>query len=136
MTSGVLLDTHALVWLALGETSLGRRGRAMIDDALKDDAVYVSAISFFEIATLCRRGRLQLYAAIEVWRQRVLQQGIIEIPVQGDVAIAAADLDGLPGDPADRLITAAALSRGYTLVTADERILGWAGTLLRHDARR
>jgi hypothetical protein len=33
------------------------------------------------------------------------------------------------------LIVATALERGATLLTADERILGWKHTLVRHDAR-
>ena len=43
---------------------------------------------------------------------------------------------GRDGDPIDRLIVATALERGATLVTADEWLLGWRGTLERHDARR
>ena len=136
MSNGVLLDTHVLVWLALGERSLGQKARARIDDALKSDAVFVSPISFFEIATLRRRGRLLLHEEVAAWRVKVLRQGLVETPLQGDIAIAAAELGGLPGDPADRLITATALSQGCALVTADEGILGWGGTLQRYDARR
>ena len=53
----------------------------------------------------------------------------------GQIGILAGELDGLPGDPADRIITATALLRGHTLLTADQRILGWSGTVRRQDAR-
>jgi hypothetical protein len=33
-------------------------------------------------------------------------------------------------------VTATALLHGATLVTADDRILAWSGTLQRHDARQ
>ncbi len=135
MNSGILLDTHALVWLAFADARLGPRARSLIDATLKDDAVFVSAISFFEVATLSRRGRLRLYEGAATWRRAVLQRGITEAPLVGEVAIAAADLDGLPGDPADRIITATAIVRDATLVTADERILGWSGNVRRQDAR-
>ena len=61
--------------------------------------------------------------------------GLIEIPVDGDIAIRANELTGLHADPADRLIIATALG-GHTLVTADARLLSWSGRLTRMDARK
>ena len=69
------------------------------------------------------------------WRQTALSLGISELPLTGDIGIRAVELGGLPGDPADRMITATALARGATLITADLRILEWTGRLARHDAR-
>ena len=43
--------------------------------------------------------------------------GIVEIPLTGEIGILSAELEGLPGDPADRIITATALLRGHTLLT-------------------
>jgi PIN domain nuclease of toxin-antitoxin system len=131
----VLLDTHALVWLAFADRSLGVSSRTLIDNALNDYAVFVSAISFFEIATLRRRSRLLLYAETDDWRREVLQNGVLEAPVTGEISVLAGSLDGLPGDPADRIITATAIAQGFTLVTADQRILTWSGNLRCQDAR-
>ena len=85
---------------------------------------------------LVRSGRLGLAVAVAEWRRRALDLGIIEASVTGQIGILAGELDGLPGDPADRIITATALLRGHTLLTADQRILEWSGQLARHDARR
>jgi hypothetical protein len=49
---------------------------------------------------------------------------------------AAATLVDFHPDPADRFITATALLHGATLVTADDRILRWSGTLQQHAARQ
>jgi PIN domain nuclease of toxin-antitoxin system len=57
------------------------------------------------------------------------------LPLTGEVGIAAAALIDIYPDPADHFITATALLHGATLVTADDRILAWSGTLRRHDAR-
>ena len=84
---------------------------------------------------LVRSGRLDLAVEVAEWHRRVLDLGIIEAPVTGRIGILAGELDGLPGDPADRIITATALLPGHTLLTADHRILGWSGTVLRQDAR-
>jgi PIN domain nuclease of toxin-antitoxin system len=43
------------------------------------------------------------------------------------IAAMTVGLHGLPVDPADRLIAATALCHDLTLVTADERIVGWGG---------
>ena len=56
------------------------------------------------------------------------------IPVDGDIGIRASALADFHADPADRIIVASAL-RGHRLVTADERILAWAGYVDRLDAR-
>ena len=135
MSSLVLLDTNALIWAVEGHERLGPDSRNIADSALREDRLFVSAISFWEVALLARRGRVVLaYPCVE-WRQNALSLGIEELPLTGEIGIRAAELDGLPGDPADRVITATAMAQGATLMTADSRILEWTGQLSRHDAR-
>ncbi len=131
----VLLDTHALWWLLGGEVNLGREALRLVQAALRSDGLIVSAISFWEIAMLIRRRKLSLDTSVSAWRQQVLQLGIKEVAVTGDIGIVAVELSDFPADPADRIIAATASLGGATLLTADERILGWNGILPRHDAR-
>ena len=84
---------------------------------------------------LQEKGRIDLGSDMRAWRTRLLKDGLVEIPVDGDIAIRANGLTDFHADPADRLIVATALG-GHTLVTADERILSWSGRLDRLDARR
>jgi PIN domain nuclease of toxin-antitoxin system len=132
----ILLDTHALIWLAEGHPQLGDRARQLADNALAHDGLGVSAITFWEIAMLHQRRRIQLLPPVAAWRQRLIEHGVREWPVTGEVGMAAAALLEFHPDPADRFITATALLYGATLVTADDRILAWSGTLQRHDARQ
>ena len=60
-----------------------------------------------------------------MWRRELLDQGIAEIQVDGDIGIRAAELTDFHGEPVDRIIVATALG-GYQLVTADRRILEWS----------
>ena len=130
-----LLDTHALLWLTEGSPELGPRARAAADAALAEGDLAVSAITFWEVAMLQRKRRIELNQTVSAWRERVLSMGLEEVPVDGAIGIAAATLDGLHDDPADRLIVTTATRLGAVLVTADQRILEWGGGARVHDAR-
>ena len=93
----------------------------------------MSAISFWEVAMLAAKGRLRLDANVLAWRREHLEQGVVEIPVDGETGIRAAGLTSFHADPADRLIVATALA-GHRLMTSDRRILAWPGSLNRLDA--
>lgn len=131
----VLLDTHVAVWLATDDDRLGRRTRTLIANESRRGALAISAFSFREIALLIERGRLKSsIPAIEL-RLRLLQAGLNEVPLGGDIAIASTELP-LHGDPADRFIVASAISLSATLVTADGKLLAWKHSLKRQDAQR
>ena len=95
--------------------------------------VAVSAITFWEVGMRVQKGQLDLGFELQVWRRTLLDEGLIELPVDGDIAVRAGLLANMHGDPADRLIVATAL-QGYRLVTSDRRILDWPGHLSRLDA--
>jgi PIN domain nuclease of toxin-antitoxin system len=131
----ILLDTHVLVWFAEDSGELGRKATRSADRALQRGEVAVSAVTFWEIAMLAERGRLTLDLPPIQMRLETLRRGISEIPVSGEIAIAAAQLAHFHGDPADRMIVATAISNGAILLTADESVLGWRGPLRTQDAR-
>ena len=83
---------------------------------------------------LLDRGRIALTDDVVPWRASLLADGLIEIPVNGDIGIRANRLPNFHRDPADRIIVATALE-GHRLITADELILQWSGSLDRLDAR-
>ena len=131
----IVLDTHTLVWLDQGSERLGKTARQTIDRAYESEGLSVSAISFWELAVLKSKGRIEL-PPLRKWRQDLIDMGLIEFPVSGDIGISSAELTNFHPDPADRLIIATALWQDATLLTADKRILEWGGTLERLDARK
>jgi PIN domain nuclease of toxin-antitoxin system len=131
----VVLDTNALVWSVENAATLGKRAAVVIDEAVAEGGAYVSAISFWELALKISQGRFRLAATISDWRADVLRLGVHEVPVDGAIGIAANDLGGLHKDQADRLIVATALGLGASLVTSDNKLLGWQGPLVCIDAR-
>ena len=126
----ILLDTHVLVWLLSDNRRLGKQAREAVDRSWARGEAAVSAITFWEVAMLQNGGRLSLLADIGPWRTSLLEEGLVEIAVDGEVGIRAGLLQDLHGDPADRLIVATALE-GHQLVTADHRLLEWPGRLSR-----
>ena len=124
----LLLDTHVLLWLVAGDPQLGVRARVAIDQAGQSDQLGVSAISFWEAAWRQDQGRIQLAKKLERWRGELLAQGLIEIPVNGQIGSRAVSLAHFPADPADRVIVATALA-GHRLLTADRQMLAWRGPL-------
>ncbi len=133
----ILLDTHVLLWARAGRSQLGRQAAAIVNEAWRRGEAAVSALTFWELAMRQAKLQLTLDTGIDLatWRIRLLDSGLNEIPLNGEIGIRAGLLADLHGDPADRIIVATALE-GHQLVTADRRILGWSGQLERIDARR
>ena len=132
----ILLDTHALLWVAEDDRHLGRRTRKIIDRELVTGTVCYCAVSIWELDLLIRGRRLRLTAPTLAWRASLLDKGFVEVPVDGVVAAAAASFMAVLRDPMDCLITATAVMRDATLVTADTRILEWNQGPRLHDASR
>ena len=130
----IILDTHALLWLRTGASRLGTGARRAIDDAHRDRELAVSAMTFWEVAMLRSKNRLDFPEDVGLWRREMLGQGLVEVPVDGEIGIRANALPGFHADPVDRIIVATAL-QGHTLVTGDRTILEWSGNLNRLDAR-
>lgn len=131
----IVLDTHVLVWVDNDERKLGRKARALIERLWQAGQVAVCAMSFWELALLQSKRRIERPVKVDEWRARLLAAGLVELPVDGAAGVRAVDLAGLPEDPADRLIVACALENGAAFLTADEKLLAWPHALARHDAR-
>jgi PIN domain nuclease of toxin-antitoxin system len=120
----IVLDTHVLLWWFSTPERLSARARRAVTNTLRHGQLVASVISVFEIATASRRGRLQLGRATDQWLADLHKMPELRFePLSADVARAAGELPAsMPGDPADRMIAATALSLGASLVTADRKL--------------
>jgi PIN domain nuclease of toxin-antitoxin system len=132
----ILLDTHAALWFTSNDPALGRHSQSLSKDALAENLLAVSAISFWEIALLTSKNRLAGIDSPGEQRRLILSTGIRELPLSGDIALLAVELENLHGDPADRFIAATAIGQDAILVTADKRLLSWRHKLKRQNASR
>ena len=130
----ILLDTHAAIWLTIEK--LGKQSRRIADKALAVDELAISTFSFWELAMLTSKGRLRALESAGKLRDQLLALGLRELPVTGEIAILGAELEGLHGDPADRIIAATAIRHDATLITADDKLLRWQHQMKRQDAEQ
>jgi len=110
----LLVDTHVFLWFESDSPRLSKRARALIRRT--DEAVYLSAASFWEIAIKRRGGRLVYEGSL---RAAARGAGFIELAIDALDAETAGALDWDHRDPFDRMLVAQSLNRSLTLVTAD-----------------
>lgn len=116
--SGLLLDTHTLVWWSLDSPRLSLAARAAIMGVAPD--VWVSAASVYEGDLKVRRGRI--VGVDRSIAEIATAEGFGLLAIDADDAATAAAFDHAHGDPFDRLIAAQALARGMRVVTKDPEI--------------
>ena len=117
----LLLDTHAFLWMILGDSRMSDSLRDILRS--EDHSVWLSAISIWEIVLKQSQGRLVLpgpgagYAA----GYRRLHQ-ISTLPLEETTAQHLAQLPAVHRDPFDRMLICQAIEHDMTLVTIDEHI--------------
>lgn len=116
----ILADTHAWLWWLSDRDALSPAARA----ALSSNSIAVSSITFWEVATLVRKGRVELAQPAAEWLSTAVERsGTTVIDLTMAIAVTAgAFADEMHGDPADRIIVATAVLHGVPLVTKDHKI--------------
>ena len=125
----LLLDTHVWLWTLDGVSgSMSAAAMAMVQRAADERRLYVSDVSFWEIALKVSKGKLDLAIDPTVWLTRAAAApGIQLVPVARDVFIQSPMLPAAPhGDPADRLLIAQSLLGGMSSLTCDRGIIDYA----------
>lgn len=115
--SGLLLDTHVVLWVLDDSARLGAAARERISAST---AVYVSAASTWELATKAATGKLALP---DDFSDAIERSGLRELPVTHRHTFVR-DLAALPHrDPFDALLVAQAAVERLGLLTADAKLL-------------
>jgi PIN domain nuclease of toxin-antitoxin system len=123
---GLVLDTHALIWLLAGDPRLKKPVLSVLDSAATAEGLFVPAISIWEIGMLETKGRISIAGGASAWVRRALQlPGLQLAPLHPEITLSAAALADFHGDPADRMIVATAIYLGFPLATADQKIKAW-----------
>jgi len=124
----ILLDTCTLLWLAADQTRLSPQAKQALES--NAGALFLSAISAFEIGSKLQRGALALPASgvltPEDWYAEALDfHGVRELPVTGVIALESTLLPLHHRDPCDRIIIATAREKSLTVLTPDPLIAAY-----------
>ena len=120
----IVLDTHVWVWWLSDPQRLPARAHRAVTEAAGDRAIYVSAISAWEIAMLASRGRLTFTMDAQDWIAKSEALPFFHfVPVDNAIAVRSVRLaEPFHNDPADRIIVATAITMGVPVVTSDTKI--------------
>ena len=131
----LLLDTHVWIWSQEYPDRLGPQAKRLLLGTEHEN--YICTISTLELARLTAMGAIEVSIVLRDWVEQAL--GALRartLPVSHEMAFEAYALpEPFHKDPADWLLVAAARCHELTLLTADERLLGYRGVRSR-DARR
>lgn len=61
----ILLDAHALVWMASDPKRLSQKARDTIREARQKTGIVVASITLWELAWLAENGRIQVSVSVE-----------------------------------------------------------------------
>lgn len=116
-----LLDSHAFLWSASGDSQLSPKAHDLIED--RANTIVFSAASAYEIAVKVALGRLELPEPVELYvPSRLGAFGFESLAIETPHVIRAALLPPIHRDPWDRLLIAQAQLEGLPIVTADAAI--------------
>jgi PIN domain nuclease of toxin-antitoxin system len=117
----LLLDTNALLWALSGS----QRIRPVEAQLLAPESeVFVSAVSFWEIAVKASIGKLA--ASVSEIRRAAQASGFLELSLQGSHAEVLANLPLHHRDPFDRMIVAQAITEPMRLLTGDRQLSAYS----------
>lgn len=121
----LLLDTHIWIWTMMGSEKINPHFRASLEQNAKNENIFISAISIWELGMLVARKRVELEMDCLDWVEQVLENSYLNlIPLTPRIAIQSSCLPENPhGDPADRILIATAHEYHAILVTHDQKIL-------------
>ena len=115
-----LLDTHILIWFQEDNSKIPKPVMQLLQD--RENQVFFSQISLFEIAIKQTIGKLPLFTAsiTEVYEQ-ALRDDFIFLPIQNKHIEAYSNVPLLENhrDPFDRILIATAHAEGLTMITGD-----------------
>lgn len=121
-----LLDTHIILWWLSDIKKITPKVRRIIED--KNNAIYISSVSFWEMAIKKSIGRLTYPTDI---LPILSQEGFLFLSIAPQEALSVGDLPPHHTDPFDRMLVMQAKLHDLVLITKDTQIMQYPVTALR-----
>ncbi len=123
----IVLDTHIWVWWVNDSPRLTEQHKQWIQD-YQAQGLGISVISCWEVAKLVEKNRLVLSILVEEWLETALAYLCVQLlNLTVPIVVQSTQLTGFHNDPADQIIVATAKVYECLLLTADGKILNYAG---------
>lgn len=121
----LLLDTCCVIWAVSDPGAISEAARRLL--TADESEIYVSVISVAELACAVERRRITIDRHWKKWFRCYVELNNWQVKkISLDVMEEAYSLpDTFHADPADRIITATARLNGFTILTADRKILAY-----------
>jgi PIN domain nuclease of toxin-antitoxin system len=117
----VLLDTHAFLWWIDNNPKLSSCASGIISDA--GNAIFLSAVSGWEIAIKARLGKLMLPGDLERFiADQLAANAFSGLPIQLSHALHVYTLPAIHRDSFDRILVAQSQLEDMPILTADLQI--------------
>ena len=127
----LLLDTHILLWAAGEPQKLPVKIRQLIED--EENTLFFSAASLWEIVIKNGLGRNDFQIEPRMFRAALMDNGYLEVPITSEHVLFVHDLPPLHKDPFDRILVAQSSIEGIALLTVDQAVIDYGGTVMIDD---
>jgi len=115
------LDTHTWVWWVTEDKRLSSSAGALISSNARQQGVWISAISIWEVAKKVEKNQLVLDRPMRTWLDAALaRRGLFVAELTQEILVESCELPKpFHGDPADQMIVATVRHHRGRLVTKD-----------------
>lgn len=113
-----LLDTHVILWWLDDPKKISVKAREIIAD--KNNAIYISSVSMWEIATKSEINRLKVPVNILAILHKEKFQSL---KLSAEESLSIINLPKIHNDPFDRMLIAQAKFNDLILITKDQTIV-------------
>jgi len=121
----LLLDTNVLIWYFSGSDRINSIKELI---SSKDAEVYISAVSYWEIAIKAKIGKLEI--DINELRQFAKKHAFIELPITSDYIQVYIDLPVYHKDPFDHMLIAQAITCPMRFITSDDSLAQYSSLVM------
>jgi PIN domain nuclease of toxin-antitoxin system len=121
----VLIDTHALLWIAGDENKVSARARSVFLNPR--NGLYFSAANLWEMAIKISIKKLNLGSTLDDFiEDHIVGNGILLLPIKPSHVVRIATMPFIHRDPFDRLMVAQALAENMRILSSDRQLDGYS----------
>ena len=124
----VLLDTQIVLWVLENNSKLPKAARSILNDL--ENRLYVSSISIWEMVIKHAIGKLPLPVPVARLSDAINRAGFAHLEFHSSHAAHVATLPLIHHDPFDRALLAQAFIEPMHLLTHDQMLSRYGGTVM------